>query len=112
MALADDGVGAPEVLLALLGDGPVLHLAGLRGRVVRAVVEELVRGLEGAAPHGLARAADPLQARLDVLCDVGSGAHIGSGMLVVSCGFVCFKAGLCGMVLLAMVLLLCRACKR
>ncbi|KUI71467.1 hypothetical protein VM1G_07048 [Cytospora mali] len=75
VALADGVVGAPEVLLALLHDRPVLQLAGLRLRVVRAVVEELVRGLQRAAPDGLARAADALQAGLDVLCNFGSGGH-------------------------------------
>ncbi|KUI52571.1 hypothetical protein VP1G_00027 [Cytospora mali] len=39
VALADRVVGAPEVLLALLHDRPVLQLAGLRLWVVRAVVE-------------------------------------------------------------------------
>ena len=72
---ADRTVGVLEVRLALVLDRLVLRLAGLGLRVVGVVVEELVRGLQRAAPDGLAGALDPLQAGLDVLCDFSSGRH-------------------------------------
>lgn len=59
-----------HVALPLLRDGFVLELGGLRGRVVRIVVEGLVCGLHQVAAQGVAGAADALDACLDVFYDL------------------------------------------